>query len=293
VAIDQTIRHSRRAVLGAALGGAAAAAAAAAAAPLTVSAADGGNALLGTPNTSTTETSFENTDAGENSLVGKHSGAGTGVVGQSATGRGVLAFSTDNTPSDFTTDPSHRTAVFAATGDTTNAATITDEVGVYGYSDVSVNSAGLWGDTFDGIGAVGTGDWGVLGAGGSAGVVGDTGTSGVGVYGWSGSTFPPAPSTAAVGVGVYARAGSSSQTALLVEGKVKFNRAGRKSVSSTASSVKVTLSGVTTSSYVLATLQTNVSGLYVRGVVCTTGAFTIYLSKAPGKAVYVAYLVIN
>jgi len=53
------------------------------------------------------------------------------------------------------------------------------------------------------------------------------------------------------------------------------------------------MSGVTSSSYVVATLQTSVSGCYVRAVVCASGYFTIYLSKAPGKTVYAGYMVIN
>jgi len=40
-------------------------------------------------------------------------------------------------------------------------------------------------------------------------------------------------------------------------------------------------------------MQTNVSGLYVRAVVPTAGSFRIYLSKAPGKTVYVGYVVVN
>ena len=32
---------------------------------------------------------------------------------------------------------------------------------------------------------------------------------------------------------------------------------------------------------------------YVRAVVPTTGSFTIYLSKAPGKTIYIGYVVIN
>jgi hypothetical protein len=76
-------------------------------------------------------------------------------------------------------------------------------------------------------------------------------------------------------------------------GKAKFSRSGRKSIGATATSVKVTMAGVTSSSYVVATLQTSVSGVYVRAAVPTTGSFTIYLSKAPGKTVYVGYFAIN
>jgi len=53
------------------------------------------------------------------------------------------------------------------------------------------------------------------------------------------------------------------------------------------------MAGVTTASYIIATLQTSVSGVYVRAVVPASGSFTIYLSKAPRKTVYVGYMVIN
>jgi hypothetical protein len=122
------------------------------------------------------------------------------------------------------------------------------------------------------------------------GVVGDADTDQTGVYGFTGiDPAPPAPG----GVGVYARAQSTSQYALRVEGRARFSRAGRISVSSTATSKLIYLAGVTTSSYVVATMQTNVTGLYVRSVVCGTGYFRIYLSKAPGKTAYVGYLVLN
>lgn len=293
---DPSTTRTRRAILGAALGGAAAVAATSVR-PLAVRAADGGNALLGNANTATAPTSFENTDPGEVSLIGTHGAAGTGAKGSSVTGVGVIGASTDSTPSNFTTDPSHRTGVLGTTGDTTNAATITDEVGVYGFADVSPDSAGVWGDAPQGFGVYGSGSMGVIGVGewgvygtGSLGVVGDAGLTGVGVYGWTGNADPPAPPA---GVGVYARAETTAQTALQVVGKARFSRSGRTSLGSTATSRKITMAGVTSSSYVIATMQTNVSGLYVRAVACTTGSFTIYLSKAPGKTVHVGYLVIN
>ncbi len=53
------------------------------------------------------------------------------------------------------------------------------------------------------------------------------------------------------------------------------------------------MAGVTTASYIVATLQTNVSGCYVRAACPSTNKLTIYLSKAPGKTVYVGYVVVN
>ena len=226
------------------------------------------------------------------------SDSGIGARGTSSTSTGIRGESSDTSLSTFT-NPSHRTGVMGlgGAGGEGSPATNTDEVGVYGFSAISDSSTGVWGDSVNGTGVYGTGATGVSADGGigvygtgTFGLVGDVGSDGVGVYGFTGNVAIPEPPT---GIGVYARAASTSQLALRVDGRMLFNHAGRKTVGSTSSSVKVTMTGVTSSSYVLATLQTNISGLYVRGVVCTTGSFTIYLSKAPGKAVYVAYMVIN
>ena len=122
-------------------------------------------------------------------------------------------------------------------------------------------------------------------------MIGDVDASSVGIYGFTGDATLPEP--AVYGVGVYARAATTAQTALYVDGKARFTRSKRVSIGATKTSLKVTLTGVTTASYILATLQTSVSGCYVRAVVPASGYFTIYLSKAPGKTVYVGYLVIN
>jgi hypothetical protein len=65
-------------------------------------------------------------------------------------------------------------------------------------------------------------------------------------------------------------------------------------IGSTSTSKVVTMAGVSTSSYVIATLQTlATSGCYIRAVVPTTGSFTIYLSRTPAKTAYVGYIVVN
>jgi len=293
---DPSAARTRRAVLGAALGGAAAVAVSAAR-PLAVSAADGDTAILGTANTATAETSFQNTDAGEVSLAGLHAGAGIGVRGSSLLGQAVLGSSPDVNPTADFLQPSHKTGVFGVAGDGSGAAVNTDETGVYGHSAISAFSSGVWGDSLSGTGVYGTGptgvygdgDWGVY-ATGSTAVVGDAGTSGVGVYGFTGNGLIPEPT---YGVGVYARAESTAQVALKVVGKVQLSRSGRTSVGRTATYKKIMMPGVTSSSYVIATMQTSVSGLYVRAVGCGAGYFNIYLSKAPGKTAYIGYLVIN
>jgi uncharacterized Ntn-hydrolase superfamily protein len=53
------------------------------------------------------------------------------------------------------------------------------------------------------------------------------------------------------------------------------------------------MAGVTTSSYIIATPQTNRAGVYVQSVVPASGKFTIYLNKAVTGTSYIGYLVIN
>jgi hypothetical protein len=301
MAIEADAPRSRRSVIAAALGGAGALIAASLGRAAPAAAADGDSLLLGkgttpTENQATAVTVVNSSADG----LGAVSAAGTGLIGRSAApGAGDIA--------------GHGTGVIGATGDGSDISAGTNQTGVYGFADDSNAAAGVWGDTIQGTGVVGTGAWGVYG-GGEIGVVGDVEGAGVGVYGFAGDqtiVVPPAATAVAgvaginggvgvrghvssgTGIGVWASSASVTQTALQVTGRVKLSRSGRVSVGSTSSSRKVTMVGVSTSSYVVATMQTNVSGLYVRAVVPTTGSFTIYLSKAPGKTVYVGYVVVN
>ncbi|HET7829105.1 MAG TPA: hypothetical protein VFL03_06080 [Candidatus Limnocylindrales bacterium] len=274
---ESTVLRSRRAVIGAALGGAAALAAANVAKPLAVTADTGDNLLLGTPNTADAETSVTSTI--DTNAFRATIGSATGLRGES----------TDATPTvDFTVE-SHKTGVIGTAGDPSGMLPNTDEIGVFGYADTSPSSAGIAGHSPGGNGVYANGDWGVYATGNIA-IAGDVGSTGVGVYGFTGNTDIPLPPA---GVGVYARAASTAQTALQVVGKVKFSRSGRVAISAGSSSKLVTMSGVTETSYVIATLQTSSSGLYVRAVVTASGKFRIYLSKAAPKRVVVGYLVVN
>ncbi len=266
MAIDTTAPRSRRAILAGALGGAGALVASAIGRAAPVSAASGDNLVIGTPNDAGTGTTTLSADA-DPVFHGK-SVSGTGVYGQSGA----------DTPETDTT-----------------------QVGVYGFADIDIKDAGVWGDTIQGIGVVGTGDWGLAGFG-FVGAIGSAPETGTGIHAFSGSSDlnVPAPGTAlhahagaGATTGIYASASSPSQIALYVSGGFKTSRSGRKAMSSSATSLKVTVPGATVNSWAIATLQTSVSGCYVRAAVPSTNAVTIYLSKAPGKTVYVGYLVVN
>lgn len=242
-----------------------------------------------------------------NGVVG-YSQSGTGVQGYSASGTGLDAWSpsgigvsavsntglaarahmTDNTPSTFA-DASNANGVLAIAGDISNIAQNTDEVGVFAYCDTSPNSVGVVGQSHQGVGALGVGAIGVQGIGTWA-VLGDVAPNEIGVYGNTGADPAPIVTT---GIGVLARAQSTAQLALRVLGRVSFSRSGRVAFSAGTSSKSITMAGVTTSSFILATPQTNRTGLFVQAVVPGSGKFTIYLNKSVPATTYVGYLVLN
>jgi hypothetical protein len=281
MAIDTASPRSRRAILAAAIGGLGVAAAQALGRPTAAIAANDDPVLAGNTVDATVSTIVENTDTGV-------APAGTGLIGRN----------TDTTPTDDFELASHKTGVIGTAGVTTGIVANTDETGVFGYSAVSANSTGVWGDS-DGVGVAGTGSIGVLGLG-DPGIVGIAtgGAQGIGVfaavaanqtglYGHTGAGGAPLPPAA--GIGVYARAETFSQTALQVVGKTKFSRSGRLLVGAGKSSVARNTLGVTASSIVFAVLQTAETGVWVRAAVPGTGKFTVYFNKALTTSAYVGW----
>jgi hypothetical protein len=133
---------------------------------------------------------------------------------------------------------------------------------------------------------LGGGRNGVVGVGDG---LGPPGLFGTGVYGYSGTMAPPdAPNN----VGVFAR-GDGASIALRVQGRAVFSRSGRTYVSAGHSSRTVTVAGMTASSFVLATLQTRRTGVYVAAAVPAAGKFTLYLNQAVSATTYFAYIVLN
>jgi hypothetical protein len=114
------------------------------------------------------------------------------------------------------------------------------------------------------------------------GVEGTT-TSGAGVHGTA---------TDPTGIGVLA----DGPTGLKVNGPAVFSRSGDVTIPLGASSARVRPIKLTASSLVLATIQGNVAGVYVRGVTIVTGAsgsFTVHLNKAAPSAVHVGWFAVN
>jgi hypothetical protein len=114
-----------------------------------------------------------------------------------------------------------------------------------------------------------------------AGVWGTTENGGPGVYGWSDT-----------GVGVLAAA-PLTRYGLWVDGRSHFKLSGRTSMTAGKRSFTKSLAGVTSSSIVIAVLQTNEAGVSVRAAVPAAGKFTVYLNKALASGAVVGWIVLN
>jgi hypothetical protein len=205
--------------------------------------------------------------------------AGSATTSLEATLAGETAFATANTDATGT-------SVTGVVGDGTGAPTETGMTGVFGWAPASDSpsyiGSGVWGAS---------GDVGVWGSGGT-GVLGDGGAAGWGVYGWS------EESNAVYGQslsGIALRGLSTTGYGLYVTGKVKFsNRSGRSSVSKGKTSyTKTGLTGVTSSSIVIAVLQQVESGTWIRAAVAGTAKFTVYFNRALPSSSVVGWLVLN
>ena len=204
-------------------------------------------------------------------VQGTGAGSGSGVVGSGAGGgAGVTGFGGGNGTGVIGNGDGFGSGVVGNAGGG-------DAHGVEGFG--SGTGAGLVGTG----GAKGPGMVG-SGKGNSAGVVGIGAGSGAGVEGIGG----------AKGVGVLAES-SAGGTALQATGRTVFSRSGVLTVA--AGSSKVTKTGVTltSASLVLATLQQDVAGVWVRSAVpdATAKSFTVHLSKAVSATVKVAWFVVN
>ena len=298
MAIDEARPASRRAIL---LGGLAAAGGLAVArlgVPEATRAAANGNVQLSTgvgnsDNDSASETRVNVTGSGEIafSAVQVASGTGlygyaltggqgvlgvggdtaTGVSGHGTNGIGVDAQSTNTAPPDpDLTHSTHRTGVFGVAGSAGTEGAVggiaknTDQTGVYGFSDMTTDAAGVWGDSWQGAGVSGTGDYGVAGRG-------DT----VGLYG---ATFPGSP-------GAYA---------LYTDGRIRFaGRSGHASITKGHAYKDVPITGMTSASDVIVTLRTYKSGYSVAAAVPYAGKFRLYLNKSATSTLSFSYLVIG
>lgn len=201
--------------------------------------------------------------AGGRGVVGTGTGSGAGVVGNGETG----------------STAAHGVEGFGVGGGS----------GVVGNGGTSGGSGVVGSGRGNGVGVTGIGAGpgaGVSGIGGPGGdgVTGEA-TKGRGVHGTA---------SAAQGIGVLAE-NTGGGTALKANGRAVFSRSGILTVA--AGSSKVTKTGValTSGSLVLATLQQDVAGVWVRSAVPNVAghSFTVHLSKATPVKTKIAWFVVN
>jgi hypothetical protein len=267
-------RRTRRQLLAGGTGALAAVLAAEAIArPAPALAADGGNVVLGQDNAASattviansaddkTQAALQATGTGETIGISGLSDSGNGVYGQSgATSSGLLTVG--HGVHGITDDPQGYAVVAEHAGNGTAILGIGGELG-----------SGVAGTSGVGIGVSGS-------SGGHAGVAGANTGAGAGV---SGSAFS--------GIGVLA----SGATALSVQGPAVFSRSGVLTVRRGRSSVAQTVIQLSAATLVLATVQDDVEGLWVRSAVPDPAGhkFTIHLNKAAPTGVKVAWFLVN
>lgn len=247
-------------------------------------------------------------------LLAAAAAGGLGAIAAETVGGAAPAMANDGNPVLQGTDngtPTKRTAVLTAneTGVLADPNTTgKGSLGVYGRgenfgvlgestgaSNVGVQGTCLNGGT--GVTGVGGGGYGVQGVGTIAGVLG-RGNGGPGVVGTGGAlggngVEGRVRNASAAGVLAENTAGGN---ALQVAGKAAFDRSGILTVGQGSSSATQTGIALTSSSFVLATIQGSVAGVYLQGVTRVTGAsgsFTIHLNKAVSRRTTVGWLIIN
>ena len=161
--------------------------------------------------------------------------------------------------------------------------------------------AGLWGinQSANGLGVRGNGGPGGTGVKGL-----NQGSTGIGVHGihsGTGSAVYGEATGSGVAVngdtvnGIGVRANSTNGTALAVLGRARFSNSGKVSFVQGQSLHTVHGYPVEADTIVVATIQGNVAGTWVRGVSVSTAndTFTIRLNKAAPKALSVGYFIVN
>jgi hypothetical protein len=219
-------------------------------------------------------------------------GAGTGVVGDGDGGGGTGVFGTGGGPG---------TGVVGLGGGDGGGG-----VAGVGGTQGGIGVGGVGGNE-GGIGVSGVGGTGVVGVPGGTGVSGQGGAhDGTGVSGAGDGSGDGVFGESVVGNGVHGKAGNALAVGVLAEntgggaalkvtGRTVFSRSGTVTVRSGSSSVTRHRVALTGSSLVLATVQHDVPGVWVRCAVpdVAGGSFTVHLSKAVRTSTKVAWFVIG
>jgi hypothetical protein len=240
---------------------------------------------MGQLNQSSSNTAI-NDSGGDTAFTALGTSAGTALEGDAVDGTGVSGTSLTGIGVSGTTGSTAAGAA-AVHGEITSASPGALSAAVRGQNDgTGANGIGVHGSH------AGNG-WGVYGTSqGGIGVFGNAAT-GTGIEG-SGTTGVFGVTSSPNGVGVLAQ-NTGGGAALKVNGAAAFSRSGVVTVPPGKSQVTHGLL-LTSASFVLATIQGNVTGLYVQGVTVAAGSpgsFTIHLSKVVPSKTNVAWLAVN
>jgi len=219
-------------------------------------------------------------------VLGEAALDGSGLIGfGGGNGDGVQGFGAGNGTGVAGTGGSNGSAGVQGVGGGSNGA------GVVGYGK------GL-GDGVFGAGFVNTAATGVAGTGGGSngtGVQGSGAGAGDGVFGVSpAGNGVLGRSLGASGIGVLAE-NTGGGIALYANGPAWFTRSGVLTVGAGASKVTKTGVPLTGASLVLATLQQDVAGVWIRSAVPNVAgsSFTVHLNKAVTASITVAWFLVN
>jgi hypothetical protein len=260
--------------------------------PAPARAADGDAVVLGQVNNETTVTTIKNSSSSNGALFCS-SDAGFGASGFSSTGTAIIGNTDTGVAGRFASGFGGNGVIGETRGGIGVTGFSVDNEGIRGQAGLTASSVtsshtGVHGITnSDAAGAV----WGENLAGGD-GVRGSasTGNAIIGVASGSGSGVVGG---SAGGTGVLA---VGSKTALQVQGPAAFSRSGILTIKAGQSTAKKSGIALTAASFVLATIQGNVAGVFVQGVTLVTGSpgsFTVHLNKTVSKNLKVAWFAIN
>jgi hypothetical protein len=232
------------------------------------------------------------------------SGPEQGVWGASVTGDAVLGQNTGSTgigvhgktggtgSAVFGEATGHGLGVFAKSTNGTGLRAESDAIGGFAVNASAMN--GQAAIAVQGVTQTGTGVFGTnLGTSG-IGVYGKTGGAGTAVYGEATTSGVGILGKTVTGTALRGDSSTDTGTALQVNGKASFSRSGVIRLGSFADSVIKGGVPMTSASYVLATLQTNTSGLVIQAAVPNpAGFFTIYFNRPAPVGTRVAWFVVN
>jgi hypothetical protein len=305
MAIDPITPTSRRALLAGAAGGLTAAVVGTLSRAQPASAHDPDDVRLGGTNSTGGLTSITNTANNGFAFHGTASGQGVGVTGVSDAGQGVYGQSSSgigvwgNAPSGTgvfggsnssygvsgNSGSSYGVFGFSDSGDGVYGQTSSGN-GVHGKSS-SASASGVYGENqASGYGVAGRSSAPALGVNGiyAAATLGENTGSGIGV--WARSQH---------GVGLYADAVNPDAIALRASGVTVFTRSGRLTVKAGVVAVTKTGIRIDAGTLVLATLQQDRPGVFVRSAVpnAAGNSFTIRLNMSVDSDTKVGWFLVN